>query len=187
MAEHSRLSGAVLAGAYDFGQSTRLVDVGGGDGSFLSALLRAHPQNTGVVFDLPYVADAAHKQLAAAGLGERCAFAGGDFLRGVPSGGDIYLLKGVIHNWPDHQAEAILANCGRAMGRQGRLLLIEWLVPTGDTPHPSKLIDLSMLLVYGGRERTEEEYVRLLDAAGLRLTRVLDAPSSLKVIEAMPA
>jgi hypothetical protein len=187
MAEHSRLTGAALAEAYDFSGAGRLVDVGGGDGSFLCAVLAAHPGAAGVVFDLPYVADAAQKQIAAAGLGDRCTFAGGDFLREVPAGGDVYLLKGIVHNWADDEARLLLANCRRAMGPTGRLLLIEWLVPTGDTPHPSKLIDLSMLLVYGGSERTEEEYADLLAGAGLRLAGVVGSASSLKVVEALPA
>jgi hypothetical protein len=150
-------------------------------------VLSAWPDSTGVVFDLPYVAEAAHKQLAGAGLGERCTFTGGDFLRDVPTGGDVYVLKGIIHNWADEHAATIVANCRRAMGRDGRLLLIEWLVPEGDTPHPSKLIDLSMLLVYGGQERTEREYGSLLAGAGLRFGRIIESPSSLKVIEALPA
>ncbi|MDT4989282.1 MAG: hypothetical protein QOI74_3376 [Micromonosporaceae bacterium] len=187
MAEHSRVMGRALAESYDFTAVRRLVDVGGGDGSFLCELLSAWTGTTGVVFDLPYVADAAHKQFAGVGLGERCTFTGGDFLREVPGGADVYVLKGIIHNWPDDQAAAILGNCRRAMGPDGRLLLIEWLVPEGDTPHPSKLIDLSMLLVYGGQERTEREYTGLLAEAGLRLDRIIESPSSLKVIEALPA
>ncbi|NMH99980.1 methyltransferase [Pseudonocardia sp. K10HN5] len=187
MAQHSRLMGAKLAAAYGFQGARQIVDVGGGDGSFLTGILRANPDVTGVVFDQPYVADAAHKQLAAAGFGDRCSFVSGDFLDEVPPGADVYMLKGVVHNWADDDAVVLLSNCRRAMGRDGRLLLIEWVVPTGDTPHPSKFLDLAMLFVYGGRERTEEEYVGLLGAAGLRLDRIADTKSTLNVIEVVPA
>jgi hypothetical protein len=187
MAQHSRLMGPRLIEAYDFSSVRRAVDVGGGDGTFLSAILRAHPEMSGVVYDAPYVAEAAHKQLAAAGLGERCAFVSGNFLEQVHPGGDVYLLKGVVHNWPDDAAVTLLRNCRRAMGPDGRLLLIEWVVPPGDEPHPSKLLDLSMLFVYGGKERTEQEFVELLSAAGLRLVRVVGTASTLNFLEAAPA
>jgi hypothetical protein len=179
--------GPRLLEAYDFSGVRKVVDVGGGDGSFLSSIVRAHPEMSGVVYDAPYVADAAHKQLAAAGLGERCAFVSGNFLEDVHPGGDVYLLKGVVHNWPDDDAIVLLRNCRRAMGSEGRLLLIEWVVPPGDEPHPSKLLDLSMLFVYGGKERTEDEFVELLSAADLRLVRVVGTSSTLNFIEAAPA
>jgi hypothetical protein len=142
---------------------------------------------SGVVYDAPYVADAAHKQLAAAGLGDRCAFVSGNFLEHVHPGGDVYLLKGVVHNWPDDDAVRLLRNCRRAMSADGRLLLIEWVVPPADEPHPSKLLDLSMLFVYGGKERTEQEFIELLSAADLRLVRVVGTSSTLNFLEAAPA
>jgi SAM-dependent methyltransferase len=187
MAQQSRVTGVALATAYDFATARQIIDVGGGDGSLLGTILGVHPQPTGLVFDQPFVADAAGKHLAAAGLGERCRFVAGDFLREVPSGGDVYLLKGIVHNWPDDQARLLLANCRRAMGPDSRLLLIEWVVPVGDTPHPSKLLDLAMLLVYGGRERTEAESRTLLGEAGLRLERIIGTASTLNVLEAVPA
>nr|AHE14582.1 EspM-like O-methyltransferase [uncultured bacterium] len=187
MAQHSRLMGAALAAAYDFSGARRIVDLGGGNGSFLGAILRANPQATGVVYDLPYVADAARKQLAAAGLSERCTFVSGDFLHEVPPDADVYMLKGIVHNWPDDQAVVLFANCRRAMGPDSRLLLIEWVVPEGDVFHPSKFLDLAMLFVYGGQERTEREYRTLLGEAGLRLDRIVDTGSTLNVIEVKTA
>jgi hypothetical protein len=187
MGEHSRLMGPALAAAYDFVGIHRVVDVGGGDGSFLSGVLAAYPHLTGIVYDQPYVAEAARKQLAAAGLGERCTFVGGDFLREVPPGGDAYLFKGVVHNWPDDRAVTMLRHCRQAMSPDSRLLLVEWVVPAGNTFHPSKFLDLSMLFVYGGRERTEAEFRVLLSRAGLRLSRIVDSSSTLRVIEAAPA
>jgi SAM-dependent methyltransferase len=186
MSQHSRIMAEQVAQAYDLSQARLIVDVGGGDGTFLSGLLGAWPDVRGVVLDLPHAQGAAHKQLASAGLGERCTFVGGDFLRDVPAGGDVYLLKGILHNWPDDDAAVILRNCRRAMRADGRVTLFEWLVPTDDTPHPSKLIDLSMLTVYGGRERTEPEFARLFQSAGLRLSRVVQSPP-LTAVEAVPA
>jgi hypothetical protein len=187
MAEHSRMTGKALADSYDFTSAHQIVDVGGGDGSFLSAILRANPEATGVIYDQPYLADAARNQVAAAKLDKRCTFVSGDFFQEVPVGRDVYMLKGVLHNWPDDEALTILSNCRHAMGSQGRLLLIEWVVPTGDTPHPSKFLDLAMLFVYGGRERTDEEYVSLLAKAGLRMDRVVGSAAALNVIEVVPA
>lgn len=187
MGQHSRLMGPKLAEAYDFTGVRRVVDVGGGDGTYLSTILRAHTHMTGVVYDAPYVAEAARKQLATAGLGERCTFVSGDFLQEVPAGGEVYLLKGVVHNWPDEGALVLLRNCRRAMGDDGRLLLVEWAVPPGDVPHPSKLLDLSMLFVYGGKERTEQEYAELLAAADMRISRIIGTATTLNVIEAVPA
>ncbi|QUQ65454.1 acetylserotonin O-methyltransferase [Kutzneria sp. CA-103260] len=186
MGEHCRVTGGALADSYDFTRAGQIVDVGGGDGSFLSIILGAYPNTTGVIHDLPCLADAAHRQMAASGLGKRCTFVGGDFFREVPSGGDTYMLKGVLHNWPDEQARTVLSNCRRAMDPRGRLLLIEWVMPTGDTPHPSKFLDLAMLFVYGGHERTEAEHVRLLTDAGLRLDRVIGSASMPNVIVAVP-
>jgi hypothetical protein len=185
MSEHSRVMAGTMARAYDLSHARLIVDVGGGDGTFLSGLLGAWPGVQGVVLDLPHAAGAAHQQIASAGLGERCTFVGGDFLRDVPAGGDVYLLKGILHNWADDDATVILRNCRRAMGADGRVTMLEWLVPTGDTPHPSKLIDLSMLTVYGGRERTEQDFVHLLHSAGLRLSRIVNAPP-LTAVEALP-
>jgi hypothetical protein len=187
MGEHSRVTGKALADSYDFTGARQIVDVGGGDGSFLSVILGANPETTGVIYDQPYLADAARERVAATGLDKRCTFVGGDFLQEVPFGSDVYMLKGVLHNWPDDQALTILCNCRQAMGSHGRLLLIEWVVPTGDTPHPSKFLDLTMLFVYGGRERTEEEYVSLLAEAGLRLDRIVGSGSTLNVIEVVLA
>ncbi|MFC0437011.1 acetylserotonin O-methyltransferase [Kutzneria buriramensis] len=187
MAEQSRVTGETLAHYYDFSRARQIVDVGGGNGAFLSAVLRANPELTGVVYDQPYLADDVERQLAATGLADRCGFLPGDFLDSVPAGADLYLMKGILHNWSDDDARAILANCRRAMDARGRLLLVDWIVPTGNAPHPSKFLDLTMLFVYGGRERTEAEHAWLLAEAGLKLARVIGPPSMLNVLEVIPA
>ncbi|RCG24492.1 DUF4440 domain-containing protein [Sphaerisporangium album] len=186
MAEFSRLETGGIVAAYDFGSARRIVDIGGGDGTLLSAVLDAVPEATGVVFDQPEVATAARERIAAAGLGGRCAVEGGDFFAAVPSGGDLYVLKWIIHDWPDEQAVAILRNCRDAMAPGGRLLLVERVIPEGDAPHPGKVTDFTMLVVLGGRERTEAEYSALLAAAGLRLERVVDGPAGSSLLEAVP-
>jgi len=187
MAEHSRLMGAALAAEYDFGGVRQVVDVGGGDGSLLSALLAAYPNCTGVVFDRPEVAELARKRLAAEGLGDRCVPVGGDFHASVPAGGDVYLLKGILHNWSDEDAVNLLRNCRRAMGPASRLVLLEAVLPPGDAFHPSKFLDLAMLIVYGGRERTLDEHRTLLERAGLRITETGSAARPMRLIEAGPA
>ncbi|GIF08508.1 methyltransferase [Actinoplanes siamensis] len=187
MAEHSRVMGMVLANGYDFGGVRRIVDVGGGNGSLLTVLLQRYPRAEGVVFELPEVAEVAQKRISAAGLSERCSVVGGDFLREVPAGADLYLLKGVLHNWSDADAVTLLRNCRTAMTPESRLLLIEAVVPPGDDFHPSKVLDVAMMIVYGGRERTLTEHIELLDEAGLRFGHMVEAAAPLSVIEAVPA
>ncbi|GAA2899444.1 methyltransferase [Actinoplanes cyaneus] len=187
MAEHSRVMGTALAAGYDFGGIGRIVDVGGGDGSLLTVLLQRYPEARGVVFDLPEVAGVARERIEAAGLADRCAVVGGDFLSEVPAGGDLYVLKGVLHNWPDADALTLLRNCRAAMGPESRLLLIEAVVPPGDDFHPSKVLDVAMMIVYGGRERTLAEHKELLAQAGLRYGGTVEATAPLSVIEAYPA
>jgi len=187
MGEQSRVLGETLADYYDFSRAGQIVDVGGGNGAFLSAVLRANPELTGVIYDQPYLADDVERQVTAAGLADRCGFLAGDFLDTVPAGADLYLMKGILHNWSDEHARAILANCRRAMSDHSRLLLVDWVVPAGNAPHPSKFLDLTMLFVYGGRERTEAEHAWLLAEAGLRLARVVGPPSTLNVLEVVPA
>ncbi|MFC4564340.1 methyltransferase [Nocardiopsis mangrovi] len=187
MAELTRAVLPAVLDAYDFSAARRIVDVGGGSGALLSAVLHAAPDATGVVFDTPHVADAARERMRAEGLADRCTATGGDFFRDVPPGGDLYLLKWILHNWPDDPAARILRRCRRAMGDGARLLLIESVLPPGDTYHPAKTMDLSMLVISGGRERTGEEFAALLAAADMRLVGVIPTASPYSLIEAVPA
>ena len=163
------------------------MDVGGGIGTLLATVLRAHPEMQGVLLEMPHVTAEARTRLAAAGVGDRCTVVEGDFFEAVPPGGDAYVLSHVIHDWDEARCQAILANCRRAMGGRGRLLLVEAVLPPGDVPHPGKLLDLVMLTVAGGRERSEAEYADLLAAAGFTLTRVVPTASQASVIEAVPS
>ena len=176
-----------VAAAYDFAGIDTLVDVGGGIGTLLTTILQAHPGMRGVLLEMPHVTAQARPRLAAAGVADRCAVVEGDFFEAVPPGGDAYVLSHVIHDWDEARCQAILANCRRAMGGRGRLLLVEAVLPPGDAPHPAKVLDLVMLTVAGGRERSEAEYATLLAAGGFTLTRVVPTASQASVIEAVPA
>lgn len=179
------VEGAVLEG-YDFSPYRKIVDVGGGHGGLLSAILKTNPQSKGVLYDAPSVVEGAKHRLAEAGLAERCDTVGGDFFKAVPEGGDLYLLKWIIHDWDDDRCLTILKNCRRAMPAGARLLLIESVIPPGDTPSLGKFVDLVMLVMTGGKERTEGEFRELLATAGFRLSRVVPTRSPSAVIEAEP-
>jgi len=179
MSRISAARDAALAGSYDFSHLRRLVDVGGGHGSLLCAVLGAYPHLHGVVFDRPSVIDGAREQLLKAGLAERCEAIAGDFLEAVPPGGDCYLLSWILHDWDDETALRILTNCRQAMDDGARLLVIELLVPAPNEPGAPgvmrlvKQTDLEMLTVVGGRERTAAEYGELFTGAGILLSRIL--------------
>jgi SAM-dependent methyltransferase len=177
--------------AYDFSPFRKMVDVGGGHGVLLAGVLKAFPRLQGVLFELPPVAEGARKQLEAAGVAERCEVVGGDFFEGVPSGADVYLLKSVIHDWDNDKSVAILKNCRRAMRPDGKVLLVEVLLPERTEPSGRDQIitgsDVNMLLI-GGRERTEDEFRALYQAAGLRLSRIIPLEGTLSsVLEGVPA
>jgi hypothetical protein len=181
-----RIAAAVVAG-YDFSQFGTLVDVGGGYGTLLTAILQAHPALRGVLFDLPHVTEDAQKRIAVAGLTERCAIQAGDFFEAVPQGGDAYLVKWIIHDWDDEHSIALLKNCHRAMTGHSKLLVVEAVIPPGNTPFFHKWMDLTMLVITGGRERTEAEYRALLESAGFKLTQIIPTASEMSVIEGVRA
>ncbi len=168
--------------AYDFGSFQTVVDVGGGNGLALAAILRRHPGTRGVLFDLPEVVGRAGDVVAGCGVSDRLTFVGGDFFDSVPAAGDAYLLRHVIHDWDDGKAVSILGNCRDAMRNGGRVLVVETVIPSGNEPCFGKWLDL-MMLVVGGRERTKEGYADLFSAAGLRLTRVVPTDHEVSVME----
>jgi O-methyltransferase len=173
--------------SYDFSGISKIIDVGGGHGTLIAAILQKYPEMTGILFDSPQVAESARESIASAGLTQRCEIVGGDFLKSVPAGCDVYLLRWIIHDWDHDHARAILRNCRQAMGqRERRLLLIESVIPEGNEFHPGKLLDYIMLLCFGSQERTEEEYGNLLREADLRLNRIVPTASYVSIIEAVP-
>ncbi|HXB21672.1 MAG TPA: methyltransferase [Candidatus Solibacter sp.] len=181
----SMLAYAVLM-AYDFSGVSSIVDVGGGQGKFLRRILELHPRMEGTVFDLPSTIETAKESHDDGQWSRHCSFLGGDFFEDVPVRADAYTLCGVIHDWDDDRSIQILKNCRRAMAGNGRVLLVDTVVPETDANCFSKLLDLNMLVMTGGRERTKAQFCALLDAAGYKLTRIIPTLAPESVIEAMP-
>jgi hypothetical protein len=184
MAEQSLGVGREIARAYDFSMFRSVMDVGGGYGAVLRALLEHYPTLRGTVMDLPVIENGALRYLQNAGVGDRAEYRGGNFFVSVPSGIDAYVLKYIIHDWDDSKAIQILRHCAAAAGLDGLVLLIEQIVPEKITEADQRVIrgDLIMMTV-GGKERTEAQYRELCSAAGLRVTRVVPTPSGFFVIE----
>jgi hypothetical protein len=182
---HSQEPPAV-AEAYDFSGFKTIVDVGGATGNLLAAVLARHSAPRGILFDMPHVVCDAPDLLRHRGVAERVSIQSGDFFESVPEGGDVYLLSHIIHDWDEGRCVTILDSCRRAMPPHGRLLLIEMVLPEGDIPHPGKMLDMVMLVLPGGQERTEGEYAALLSKAGFRLTRVISTASAASIVEAVP-
>jgi SAM-dependent methyltransferase len=175
-----------IVSSYEFSRFSTVLDVGGGHGALLAAILGANPGVSGILFDLPALAGAG-RLLHGPGVNERCRIVEGDMFESVPSGADLYVLKTVIHDWNDDLSLRVLKNCRKAMASGARLLLIESVVPAGNMPHFSKFMDLNMLvLTHGGRERTESEYRVLFHAAGFELTRVIETPAQMSLLEGCP-
>jgi hypothetical protein len=174
-----------VAAAYDFSGLGTVIDVGGASGNMLVEILKRYPGARGVLFDLPHVVREAPEYFRAHGVEGRVRVEGGSFFERVPAGGDAYILSHVIHDWSEEQCLTILGNCRKAMKPEARVLIVEMVLPTGDEMHPGKLLDLTMLLIPGGQERTEAEYGALLDKAGFRLTRVVPTKSAASVVEAV--
>ncbi len=185
MASFSSVVNAAIVASYDFSAIDTIMDIGGGDGSLIASILKANPGMKGVLFDLPHVSAGAQRRIEAEGLADRCEIVAGDAFTAVPSGGDAYLLKWIIHDWDDARSVAILKNCHRTMPPHGKLLLVEAIIPAGDRPSFHKFMDLNMLVMTGGRERTEAEYRGLLDAAGFSLRTIIPTQTEMSVLEAV--
>jgi hypothetical protein len=177
----------VLLDAYDLSGAGTLADVGGGVGTNLARVLGRYPAMRGRLFDLPHVVARARPVLEAAGVWDRCAVTGGDFFSTAPAGADVYLLGHILHDWDDARAGLILDNLRNAMRAGARLLAVEYVLPEGDGQTFAKLLDLDMMVLLGGRERTEAEYRRLFATHGFRLTRVVPTAEVVSVIEGRPA
>ena len=172
--------------AYDFSQYHTIVDVGGGHGFALCTILQECADTHGVLFDMHDIIAGGEQRIKENNLDRRCKTAGGDFFQSVPEGGDLYFMKHIIHDWEDSKAITILQNCRKALQSKpnGKVVLLEFVVPAGNEPHLSKLIDIEMLFFPGGKERSEQEFRELFAKASLRMTRILPTKSSFCVIEA---
>ena len=173
-----------VAAAYDFSTIGTIVDVGGATGNMLAHILSRYPQPRGVLFDRSHVVKEAPALLRAMGVGDRVTIAEGNFFESVPEGGDAYILSHIIHDWTEGQCHTILGNCRKAMKKGAKLLIVEFVLPEGNTPHFGKLLDMIMLTIPGGEERTANEYRTLLDAAGFKMTRVVPTASDVSIVEA---
>jgi hypothetical protein len=173
-----------VAEAYDFSGFGSIVDVGGATGNMLAHILARYPQPRGILFDRPHVVTEAPALLRAKGVEGRVSIEHGNFFESVPAGGDAYILSHIIHDWNEDQCLTILGNCRKAMKPGATLLIVEFVLPEGNTPHFGKLADMVMLAIPGGEERTAGEYDTLLAAAGLQMTRVVPTKSDVSVVEA---
>jgi O-methyltransferase domain/Dimerisation domain len=181
----SQIADAVLA-AYDFARYRTMVDVGGGQGSFITKILKTHPTARGILFDQAHVVAHADSRLIDAGVADRCEVIDGDFFQSVPQDADAYILKWILHDWNDADAIAILKTCRRAIASSGKVIVVEYLIGDRNTGLEGKLMDLNMMVITGGIERTREEYATIFEAAGFRLARVVPTRSPIAVIEAYP-
>ena len=171
--------------AYDFSGIDVLVDIAGGHGMILASILKQYPKMRGILFDLEHVIAGA-TAFDALGVRDRVQTMSGDFFKAVPAGGDAYIMKHIIHDWDDERASVILKNIRKALDGKphGKVILLEAVIKPGNDPDLGKLIDLEMLLLPGGRERTETEFAALFNRSGFELTRVIPTQSPVSVVEA---
>jgi len=169
--------------AYNFSGIYTLSDVGGGLGVLMAEILIANPSMRGVVLDVPSVIQKAGKMIRNRGIENRCRTLECDFFERIPSGSDAYLMSNILHDWSDEQCRQILINCYKAMKPESKLLVMEMIVPPGNEPSVAKLLDLEMMVITGGRERTEAEYKNLFESSGFKLTRIIPTKESVCIIE----
>jgi hypothetical protein len=182
----SNIDGPAVADAYTFDGIRSIVDVGGGHGFLLAVILARNPQMRGTLYDAPHVVEGARNGPLKP-LTERCAFASGDMFSSVPTGADAYIMKHIIHDWPDDLCVKILKACRQNVNQGGKLLVVDSVILPGNDFSPSKFLDLQMLIFPGGRERTEEEFRELFAAAGWRLNRILSTAAPDSIVEGVPA
>jgi len=176
---------APLLDTYDFSRFSKVVDLGGGHGTLIASILKAYPQMKGVLFDLPNVVANASSLLEKEGVAERCEIVAGDFFKSVYSGGDAYVISQIIHSWDDDSCINLLKNIRSAMTERSTLIIINAVIPPNNKPHFNKWLDIELLIAFpGGRERMESEFSYILEAAGLRLTKIIPTASDVSVIEA---
>ena len=177
-----------IAPAYDFSEFKTFVDVGGGYGELIAEILQSYPDSKGILFDEKYVIDNAASTLKKHGIDDRCECVSGSFFDNVPSGADAYLLKHIVHDWDDQRAIQILQTCQRSMSERSKILVMEQLVPSGNTPSGAKMLDINMLVMCpGGKERTEAEFQYIFEQAGLKLLRIVPTVDDIHIIEGCKA
>jgi len=184
MAMQSAPENTAVVNAYNLGEAQVVVDVGGGRGGFMATVLKAYPNIRGVLFDQQYVLDQP-SYVKEAGLAARCDMIGGNFFDSVPAGGDVYVLKRILHDWDDETAIKILKNCAAAMGKTAKILAVDAVIKPGNDPDPNKALDVGIMALLNGRERTAKDFEHIYKAAGLKLMRIIPtaAPSTMSLVE----
>lgn len=186
MSGMTAVANEAIMSRYDFSPFNTIVDIGGGHGGLITSILKQNPQAKGVLFDAEVVIEGARPRLEAAGVSDRCEAVSGDFFKAVPGGGDAYVMKWIIHDWEDEKAITILKNCRSQMKPNGRLIIVDCVVPENNEPDFSKTFDLNMMVMTGGKERTAAEFSQLLEAAGFKLLRVIPTDVPPSIVEAQP-
>lgn len=169
---------------YDFSVFKKVVDIGGGNGGVISAVLNKNKGLSGVLFDIPEVINRSRESINSKGLSDRCSLDAGNFFESVSKGGDVYILRHIIHDWSDEDSITILSNCRIAMNPRGKILVVEAVIPEGNKPNPFKWLDLTMLMI-GGKERTKSQFEHIFSKSGLKLTQVIPVTENLSIIEGM--
>ena len=186
MSSMTAAANEAILSVYDFSQFGKIVDIGGGHGGLITSILTRNPEAKGVLFDAAEVIEGARPKIESAGLGDRCETIAGDFFKAVPAGGDAYVMKWIIHDWEDEKAIRILKNCRQQMRSDARVIIVDCVVPENDQPDFSKTFDLNMMVMTGGKERTEAEFRDLLTAAGFELVRVIPTEAPTSIVEGRP-
>ena len=182
MTNRSSMTNVAVVAAYDFSDVGKVVDVGGGRGSLLTSILKANPRTRGTLFDRPHMIEGAKRFIEEKGVLDRCEFIAGDFFDLVPSGGDLYILSGILHDWDDDRAVKILKHCRRTMTHHGKILVVAMVIPHGNQPFYGKFHDLQTMVSTSGCDHTEAEYRDLLNSAGFELTTIFSTQSSVSVM-----
>jgi len=185
MTSHSLAAVPAIVDGYDFSAIGKLVDIGGDQGILLAGILKANPQMREILFDMPSVIEGGSKLLENEVVTARVEKVSGDFFQSVPAGADAYVMKHIIHDWDDEQSIKILQNIHSATNGNGKVLIVEMVVPAGNEPSPAKILDVQMLMFTGGKERTAKEYAELLDKSGIMMTQIVPTHSPMQIVEAV--
>jgi hypothetical protein len=187
MTSWSEVNARQVAQSYDFSQFDTLMDVGGGHGSLLVEILKSAPALKGIIFDMPGVSLEGEIMFEKAGVSDRCSVVEGSFFEALPRGADAIIMKSIIHDWNDDKARQILRNCRDAVGPSGKVLLCEFVLPPSNAPGIVNLLDLEMLVISGGQERSGQAYRELFESAGLRMSGIYATRAGLSILEAEAA
>ncbi len=186
MTNLTRIEIEIFLSTYNFSDAKVIADIGGGQGTLISSILALHPEKRGILFDLPEVVAGAHELIRSYGVLDRCTVIGGSFFEEAPGGADLYILKNILHDWSDEESGSILRCIRKIIPANGRLLLLECVVPGPGEPHYAKLLDLEMLVAHTGKERTAEGFAALLATNGFKIGRIIPTVSVTSIIEVVP-